>query len=151
MKTLLQAAAILALVTSPAFAQSPGAQSQSAASGKDVQGGASAANVPAVQKIRQNLLDAGFTDVKVMAESFVVKAKSKDGDPVLMTIGPRGMSIFEAVNAGNPGPNSGNTTGQGSGNDSSSSTVHGPATMGSSGAVESQKMGGPNTAATGEH
>jgi hypothetical protein len=55
--------------------------------------------------------------VKVVAESFVIQAKSKDGDPVLMTIGPHGMSVFEAMNtSGTPGSTSGSaTTGSSSG------------------------------------
>ena len=56
-------------------------------------------NLAAAQKIKQDLPSAGFTDIKVVAKSFVVQAKSKDGDPVLMTIGPRGMSVFEAKNS----------------------------------------------------
>lgn len=49
-----------------------------------------------VQKLTQDLQKAGFTDVSVVAESFVVQAKSKDGDPVLMTIGPHGFTMLEA-------------------------------------------------------
>lgn len=48
-------------------------------------------------KLRQDLQKAGFTDVRVVAESFVVQARSKDGDPILMTVGPHGMSVFQAV------------------------------------------------------
>lgn len=51
------------------------------------------------QQIRQDLEKAGFRDVNIVAESFVIRAKSKTGDPVLMTIGTHGMSIFESVNA----------------------------------------------------
>ena len=59
--------------------------------------------------------------MKVVAESFVVQARSKDGDPVLMTIGPHGMSVFEAMNTNSgSGSNSGTTTG------SSSSTSSNP-------------------------
>ena len=59
------------------------------------------ANVPAQNqqitalKVKQDLEKAGFSDVKVMAESFVVQAKSKEGNPVLMTIGPTGMAMLE--------------------------------------------------------
>jgi hypothetical protein len=69
-------------------------------------------NAAAIQKIRQDLESAGFTDVKVVARSFVVQARSKDGNPVVMTIGPHGMSVFEAMSAG--GSSSG-TVGSGSG------------------------------------
>ena len=110
MKSILAAAAILTLVAPSAFAQSPGAQNQS---GTGVQANPNSSRTSsAVQKIEQDLQSAGFKDVKVLAESFVVQAKSKDGDPVLMTIGPHGMSVFEAINNNTSGAgSSSNTTG----------------------------------------
>jgi hypothetical protein len=91
---LLASAAVLAVLASasPALAQSSGLQTSGTASAGANQ------NVAAAQKIKQDLTNAGFTDVKVVAQSFVVQAKSKDGDPVVMTIGPHGMSVFEAMN-----------------------------------------------------
>jgi hypothetical protein len=117
MKRLLTSAAVLALLTTPVFAQSSNSQvqsnSQSAAN--------SGQNIAAAQKIKKELQDAVFSDVKVVAESFVVQARSKDGDPVLMTIRPHGMSVFEAMNTNSgSGSNSGTTTG------SSSSTSSNP-------------------------
>jgi opacity protein-like surface antigen len=115
MKRLLTSAAVLALLATPIFAQSSNSQVQS-----NPQSTAnSSQNIAAAQKIKQDLQAAGFSDVKVVAESFVVQARSKDGDPVLMTIGPHGMSVFEAMNT-NSGSNSGTTTG------SSSSTSSNP-------------------------
>jgi opacity protein-like surface antigen len=108
MKSLLIGAAMVALLAPPAFAQSSSPQNQPGASTNSNSG----ANMAAAQKIKQDLQSAGFTDVKVVAESFVVQAKSKDGDPVLMTIGPRGMSVFEAKN--NSKPDSSSTTGSSS-------------------------------------
>jgi hypothetical protein len=63
----------------------------------------------AAQQIQQDLSKAGFHDVKVVAESFVVQAKTKNGDPVVMTIGPRGMSVFEAMTGSGPSSRSGTT------------------------------------------
>lgn len=57
-----------------------------------------------VNRVKQDLQQAGFSDVNVVAESFVVQAKTKDGDPVLMTIGPHGMTVFEALNASSSHP-----------------------------------------------
>lgn len=113
--------ATLALLTAPAFAQNstnPGTQSPQASSGST--------QSTAAQKIKQDLQNAGFSDVKVVAESFVVQAKSRDGDPVVMTIGPHGMSVFEAMNAngsksGTVGSSS-NAPDASSGSGSSSST-----------------------------
>ena len=112
MKSLLTGAAMIALLAPPVFAQSPSPQNQPGASTNSNSGSNSGPNMAAAQKIKQDLQSAGFTDVKVVAESFVVQAKSKDGDPVLMTIGPRGMSVFEARN--NSKSDSSSTTGSSS-------------------------------------
>jgi Tfp pilus assembly protein FimT len=116
MNRFLTGAAILVFLGAPAFAQSPTSQTPPNAQ-TNANSTSSSTSLAASQKIRQDLLSAGFTDVKVVSESFVVQAKSKDGDPVLMTIGPRGMSVFEAVN----GNNSSASTTTGSSNGSTSS------------------------------
>ena len=107
MRHLLTGAAMLVLFATPVFAQSPTSQSQTGAqTNGDL---TSSQNLVAAQKIKQDLKSAGFSDVKVVAESFVVQAKSRDGDPVLMTIGPHGMSVFEAMNGSNSGENQSTT------------------------------------------
>lgn len=111
MKSLLAGASLLVLALSPAFAQST--QSPSSPAQSNTQANAnSTGNLAAAHKIKDDLQKAGFTNVEVVAESFVVQAKSKDGDPVLMTIGPHGMSVFEAMNNNNrSGSGSNSTTG----------------------------------------
>ena len=121
MNTFLRGVAVLAFVVSPAIAQSPSPQSHSMTTPQN-QSGEPGSNAATAQKIRQDLQSAGFTDVKVVAESFVVQAKSKDGDPVLMTIGPRGMSVFEAM-----GTNSSSTTGSATSNPSNPAPNSNPA------------------------
>ncbi len=120
MKVMLTAVAITALALSPgAFAQtSTSGSTSSPTAGSPANANPGSQNPAVVQRIRQDLANAGFTDVKVVAESYVVQAKSKDGDPVLMTIGPHGMSVFEAMN-GNGSSNS-NTTGMNSHSNSGS-------------------------------
>lgn len=134
MKSILAGTAIAVLLTASAFAQSSTAQSptgpqpnsntsaQGSTSNPNTQGNSqTVSNVAAAQKIKQDLQSAGFTDVKIMAESFVVQAKSKDGDPVLMTIGPHGMSVFEAVNTNSgTGSTGGSTTGSSTGSSTNS-------------------------------
>jgi hypothetical protein len=122
MKPPLAMATVLALLGSPVLAQTSAPVNSSqmdAASSKNDQGspadtspsGGQTQDADAIQKIRQDLEKAGFTDVKVVARSFVVQARSSDGNPVLMTIGPHGMSVFEAMSGA--GSNSG-TVGMGS-------------------------------------
>ncbi len=60
-------------------------------------------------QVRQDLQQAGFSDVKILEDAFVVSAKSKDGNPVIMTIGPNGMSAMEF--SGNAKENRTGTTG----------------------------------------
>ena len=38
--------------------------------------------------MQDNLAKAGFTDIKVMPESFLVRAKDQQGNPVMMVINP---------------------------------------------------------------
>lgn len=40
------------------------------------------------QQIQADLQNAGFSDVKVMPESFLVRAKDKSGNPILMVVNP---------------------------------------------------------------
>ena len=106
MKALITGAALL-LMAAPAVAQTSSSTPSSSNPQTSQQNATSSQNLAAAQKIKQDLQGAGFSDVKVVAESFVVQAKTKDGNPVVMTIGPHGMSVFEAMN----GSNSGNTIG----------------------------------------
>lgn len=51
------------------------------------------------QKLSSNLEQAGFTDVKVIPEAFLVQAKDKDGNPVTMFINPRSMTMVTRESA----------------------------------------------------
>src|SRR4051812_19970263 len=114
MKNFLTTAALLAFFVPSAFAQTPSSQQSQPGAQSNANSNQSLA---AAQKIQRDLQNAGFQDVKVLAESFVVQAKSKDGDPVVMTIGPHGMSVFEAVNSSGSGSK---TTGSSNSNTSGS-------------------------------
>ena len=47
-----------------------------------------AGNSSIQQKVRQNLEQAGFTDVQVMPSSFLVRANDPSGNPMMMVINP---------------------------------------------------------------
>ena len=122
------AAASLALLTGSALAQSPSTSQDSQANqNSQTNTQPSQQGLAAAQKIKQDLQREGFTDVKIVAESFVVQGKSPDGNPVVMTIGPHGMSVFEAMNVN--GSSSGtvgsskNSSGTSSSNSSGNSTT----------------------------
>ena len=60
-----------------------------------------AANTPAPsasntrEQITQNLQQSGFTDVKVMPDSFLVQATDKKGNPMTMFLTPNSMEVAE--------------------------------------------------------
>jgi hypothetical protein len=68
----------------------------------------------AAQKIKQQLEQAGFSEIKFLARTLVVQAKSKDGDEVLMTFGPRGQAVSKAIDGNNSASEPGTTTGSSS-------------------------------------
>jgi hypothetical protein len=43
-------------------------------------------------KLRDDLTKAGFTDIKIMASSFLVRAKDSHGNPVMMVINPDSLT-----------------------------------------------------------
>lgn len=133
MKTLVTTVALFTFLAVPAFAQTAGpansSQLDAASANNDQKSPADTAqangtgqNKAAIDSIRKDLQAAGFTDVKVVAESFVVQAKSKDGNPVVMTIGPHGMSVFEAMTTGTNSA----TVGSGQGRTPSGNSNSGP-------------------------
>ena len=49
------------------------------------------------QQIHDKLVAEGFTDVKVVPGSYVVSGKDKDGNPIVMLIGPNGMTMMKGA------------------------------------------------------
>jgi hypothetical protein len=153
MKSVLTAGALVIFLCSPSLAQTIGqansSQMDAASANNDKKGPGDSAEKNdqtqqpnAVQKIRQDLQTAGFTDVKIVARSFVVQARTRDGNPVVMTIGPHGMSAFEAMSA--PGQNSGTVgVSPGSAGTSNSSESNAPAPTGQSGGSSNVSGTGP--------
>jgi hypothetical protein len=97
---------------------SSAALAQSSSSSGTAQPGSQATAAPSnanalanAQKVKQELQNAGFKDVNVVAESFVVRAKTKDGYPIVMTIGPHGLTAFETIPANTTGSTSSSGTG----------------------------------------
>jgi hypothetical protein len=98
MKILTFVAAGL-LVSTAALAQSDG-QSGDRASGTQTSQGTAAenqANAPLHgadlrKQMRDNLQSEGFSDVKIVPDSFLVQAKDKSGHPVTMFINPTSMT-----------------------------------------------------------
>jgi hypothetical protein len=50
-----------------------------------------------IEKPTQDLHKAGFFEVIVLEDAFLVQAKTKDGNPILMSIGSNGISSLEVT------------------------------------------------------
>jgi hypothetical protein len=99
----LPALALALAVSAPALAQSPPSASLSSAP---------AAAMPqttatpkkadrsalTIEKLTQDLQKAGFSEVVVLDDAFLVQAKTKDGNPILMSIGSNGITSLEVTN-----------------------------------------------------
>jgi hypothetical protein len=112
MKTIWIATATGMLVSSAAMAQTavtpaplaaPATQAQTHASDMEMSGG----NLR--QKVKIELQQAGFTDVTMMPDSYLVQAKDKSGSPVMMMIKPN--SVTELVDLGAAAPSHSGTAG----------------------------------------
>ena len=55
------------------------------------------------QEVQTNLQSAGFTDIKIMPEAFLVRAKDKSGNPVMMVINPDSITAVTEVEHQNGG------------------------------------------------
>ena len=81
------------------------------------QNGAQAQRESLPHELHQKLAEAGYTDINIKPRSFVVTAKTKDGNPVLMRISPNEMTVLteapgERTSAsGNSPATTGSTTG----------------------------------------
>jgi hypothetical protein len=71
------------------------------------------------QKLREDLGKAGFTDIRIMPSSFMVRAKDSQGNPVVMVINPDSVTALteekgsanSASNASHGETNNGNGAG----------------------------------------
>ena len=114
-KTTLVAAAILTTVSSVALAQAASPNSGASASPTTTANPQPNGPNPR-QQLTNNLQQSGFTDIKVIPDSFLVQAKDKSGNPVTIFIGPNSATEVTTVrsndqasepNAGKSGTRSG--------------------------------------------
>jgi hypothetical protein len=56
-------------------------------------------SVDTQQKIRQSLEQSGFKDIRVVPESFVVRARAPDGSPIVMLLSPDRVAEVVMSNA----------------------------------------------------
>src|SRR5271169_5177825 len=101
MKMLTKSVAALLLVgtlATPALAANATQMKDQNATTNGDQGGN-----PEMTSVRKQLIDdltkAGFTDIHVMPESFLVRAKDSKGNPVMMVINPDSVTTVTEINA----------------------------------------------------
>ena len=119
--TSIVAAAILATVSSVALAQTNSARTATTdqtTRSSDPNRLADQHNLR--QQVLDNLQQAGFTDVKVAPESFLVEAKDRSGNPVTMFIGPHSFAEVKTIGASSQPNNNNNNA---SNSNASSSTA----------------------------
>jgi hypothetical protein len=88
---ILATTVLLAGLTQGALAESaiPAPQSPPASSAQTKQ------SIP--QELRQKLSSAGFTDVEMVPSSFLVSAKNKEGNHVMMRISQESMTMLTEI------------------------------------------------------
>lgn len=125
-KSILAALAAAALFAAPAFAQ----PSTSHNSSSTTNGNASATTPQNLQQVRQkitsDLRSDGYTDIHVIPDSFLVHAKNKQGEPVVMIINPDSVFAVTQVpgqaNASSPNGSGSHNSGLGNSSNSNNST-----------------------------
>ena len=103
---LMSTLALTLAVSGTAFAQSTTGATNPPSPNATKQETASQQSVLTIDKLKQDLQNAGFSEVKVLQDAFLIQAKTKDGNPIMLTVGPNGMSALEMS------VSSGATTGQ---------------------------------------
>lgn len=88
------------LIALPALAQTT-AQINGAT--RQNHGDATEAGTNPRQQLMQDLKKAGFTNIRIMPEAFIVHATNSQGEPVLMRIGPDSMEAVTTMNDANTG------------------------------------------------
>jgi hypothetical protein len=99
----LPALALALIGSAPGLAQSPtGATPSSAPTAAMPQTTATPQKADrsalTIEKLTRDLQKAGFSEVIVLEDAFLVQAKTKDGNPILMSIGSNGISSLEVTN-----------------------------------------------------
>ncbi len=94
---LITTTAIALALSSPAFAQSSSATPSSQIETSAQSQSQTQSSTSIRQQVKRNLEEAGFSEVRVMPESFLVRAKDKDGNPVMMLINPDSFTAVTAM------------------------------------------------------
>jgi len=107
-------------------------QSQNATNGQNATNSAPG-GLHISQKLRNDLANAGFTDIHIMPESFMVRAKDSQGNPVMMVINPDSVTaITEEVQSTNSASTANHGATNNNNNSNSAGATPGPSSTGGS-------------------
>ncbi len=106
MNKYLAIVASSALISTAAFAQTTTTPA-------NTQAKPAATTASLQQQVKTNLQQAGFSDVSVMPDSFLVQAKDKSGNPITMMINPNSITEVVADNANGSQPGTAASPGNG--------------------------------------
>jgi hypothetical protein len=98
LKTLAILSAVTAFAAAPAFAADTSSSTMNTTTNTSTPAPANAGHIG--QSLRQDLTKAGFTDIRIAPEAYIVHAKNSSGDPVLMRIGPDAVTELTEVPTG---------------------------------------------------
>lgn len=113
-KYCIPAIAAVSLFALPALAATGGANDPTSATPKDT--------MQIQQQLRQDLSKAGYSDIKIVAGSFLVQAKDRQGNETEMMISPHSMTEVTAMGASDTTAKSGNSEGGKTGSTSPAQT-----------------------------
>jgi hypothetical protein len=144
---ILASAVVAAAFCGPVLAAPPSGSTMGSSPGTNGTSMTGQANNPTVPnigaKLRKSLASAGFTDVRVMPESFLVHAKDSDGNPVMMVVNPDSVAAVTAVG----GSSTSKTASSDDGSGVNGSGVNGSGVNGSG--VNGSGVNGSSTSASG--
>jgi hypothetical protein len=63
------------------------------------------------QQVKNNLEQAGFSDIKIMPQSFLVRAKDRNGNPMMMVLNPDSVTAVTEYKGQTNNTTGNNTTG----------------------------------------
>lgn len=101
-KFVLSAAIVMGFV-SPCFAANSTMTDTPSNRASTQPGQAAAASQQIAQKLKESLAQGGFTDIQIMPKSFLVRAKDKAGNKVMMVVNPDSVTSVTAMGSAVPG------------------------------------------------
>jgi hypothetical protein len=105
-KLAMIAVSAASLLSLPALAQSSTPAEHNSSSAQE-----SGHNLTSVQqRLADQLKQDGFTDVRVVPDSFLVHAKNKHGDPVVMIVNPDSVFSVTEMTQNHSGSNNSNNS-----------------------------------------